>query len=36
MTAKAHGGLIDIHGVTVAEVDDKMRVTGLETWFDPL
>jgi hypothetical protein len=34
--AKAHGGPIDIQGVTVAEVDDQLRVLKLETWFDPL
>lgn len=36
MTAKAHGGLIDIQGVTVAHMSDKMQVTKLETWFDPV
>lgn len=34
--AKAHGGIIDIQGVTVASLDDKVRVEALETWFDPL
>ncbi|KAF2404332.1 hypothetical protein EJ06DRAFT_469925 [Trichodelitschia bisporula] len=36
VTAKAHGGLIEIHGVTIAEVDERFRVRKLETWFDPL
>ncbi len=36
ITVKAHGGSIDIEGVTVAEVDDHVRVQKLETWFDPL
>ncbi|KAK9321778.1 hypothetical protein V1517DRAFT_325361 [Lipomyces orientalis] len=33
---KAHGGLIDIQGVTVATVNDGLKVEKLETWFDPL
>ncbi len=36
MTAKAHGGSIDVQGVTVALVDDKFRLQKVETWFDPL
>ncbi|KAI5370140.1 Putative NTF2-like domain superfamily protein [Septoria linicola] len=36
VTAKAHGGLIDIEGVTVAEVDDKVRLQVIQTWMDPL
>lgn len=36
VTAKAHGGQIDIEGVTVALVNDELRVQKLETWFDPL
>lgn len=36
VTAKAHGGMIDIEGITVAEVNDKLQVLNLETWFDPL
>jgi hypothetical protein len=36
VTAKAHGGPIEIFGVTVAKVDDKVRVQALETWMDPL
>ncbi|KAI9688146.1 MAG: hypothetical protein M1822_001652 [Bathelium mastoideum] len=36
ITAKAHGGQIDVEGVTVAHVNDKLQVVKLETWFDPL
>ena len=36
VTAKAHGGPIDIEGVTVATVDDKVRLQNVQTWFDPL
>jgi hypothetical protein len=36
VTAKAHGGSIDIQGVTIAHLSDKHQVTKLETWFDPV
>lgn len=36
VTAKAHGGIIDIEGVTVAQVDDKVRLQAIQTWMDPL
>ncbi|KAH8674519.1 hypothetical protein BGZ60DRAFT_404175 [Tricladium varicosporioides] len=36
VTAKAHGGQINIQGITVAKVDDKVRLQSVETWFDPL
>lgn len=36
VTAKAHGGTIDIQGVTVAKVNDKLQLQSVETWFDPL
>ena len=36
ITIKAHGGSLDIQGLTVAKVDAKLRVTSLETWFDPM
>jgi hypothetical protein len=36
VTAKAHGGLIDIQGVTVATVNDKVQLQSVRTWFDPL
>jgi hypothetical protein len=34
VTAKSHGGPIDIQGVTVADMDENMKVTHLETWFE--
>jgi len=34
VTAKAHGGPIEVFGVTVATVDDKVRLQKVETWFD--
>jgi hypothetical protein len=34
VTAKAHGHLIDIEGVTVADLDDQMKIVHLETWFE--
>ena len=33
---KAHGGKIDIQGITIAHVDDKVRLQNVETWFDPM
>ncbi|KAF2639297.1 hypothetical protein P280DRAFT_402786 [Massarina eburnea CBS 473.64] len=36
VTAKAHGGAIDIQGVTVATVNDKLQLQSVRTWFDPL
>lgn len=36
MTAKAHGGSIDIQGVTVATVNDKLQLQSVRTWFDPM
>ncbi|KAF7534952.1 hypothetical protein G7054_g5752 [Neopestalotiopsis clavispora] len=36
VTAKAHGGPIDIQGVTVAHLSPKFQITKLETWFDPV
>jgi hypothetical protein len=36
VTAKAHGGSIDIQGVTVATVNDKVQLQAVRTWFDPL
>ena len=36
VTAKAHGGAIDIQGVTVASVNDKVQLQDVRTWFDPL
>jgi arginine deiminase len=34
VTAKAHGSLIDIEGVTVADLDANMKIVHLETWFE--
>ncbi|KAF2839769.1 hypothetical protein M501DRAFT_932858 [Patellaria atrata CBS 101060] len=36
ITSKAHGGSIDIEGVTIAHVDNKVRLQKVETWFDPM
>lgn len=36
MTAKAHGGVIDIVGITIATVDEKVRLQAVDTYFDPL
>lgn len=36
ITAKAHSGVIDIQGVTVATVDEAVRLQAVDTWFDPL
>lgn len=36
MTAKAHGGAIDITGITTATVDDAVRLQNVNTYFDPM
>lgn len=36
VTAKAHGGPIDIEGVTVATVNEKVQLQSVRTWFDPM
>ncbi|KAG9245553.1 hypothetical protein BJ878DRAFT_533829 [Calycina marina] len=36
VTAKAHGGQIDIQGVITAKVNDKLQLQSVEVWFDPL
>lgn len=36
VTVKAHGGPIDIQGISIATVDDQARIQRVETWFDPL
>ncbi|EMC94675.1 hypothetical protein BAUCODRAFT_555502 [Baudoinia panamericana UAMH 10762] len=36
VVAKAHGGPIEIFGITTATVDDKLRLQALDTYFDPL
>lgn len=35
VTIKAHNGILDIQGVTVAKVNDTLQIESLETWFDP-
>lgn len=32
VTIKAHRGILDIQGVTVAKLNEKLQVTSLETW----
>lgn len=36
VTVKAHGGPIDIQGISIATVDYQARIQKVETWFDPL
>lgn len=36
VTAKAHGGPIEIFGVTVASVNDKLQLQEVDTYMDPL
>ncbi|KAF8214938.1 hypothetical protein K438DRAFT_1926605 [Mycena galopus ATCC 62051] len=36
VTIRAHGKVLDIEGVTVAIVNDKLQLQKVETWFDPL
>lgn len=36
VSAKAHGGPIEIYGTTIAIVDDKTRVQSLDTYMDSL
>jgi hypothetical protein len=36
VTVKAHGGPIDVEGVTVATVNDKVQLQSVRTWFDPM
>ncbi|KXG50191.1 uncharacterized protein PGRI_061580 [Penicillium griseofulvum] len=33
---EAHGGPIDIEGVVVAKVNDKLQVQSLDIWYDPM
>lgn len=33
---KANGKKIEIKGVTVAELDDQLRILSLDTYFDPI
>lgn len=34
VTIKAHGKPLDIQGITIAKLDDQLRVESLETFFD--
>lgn len=34
VTIKAHGQTLDIQGITIAKVNDKLQITSLETFFD--
>ncbi|KAK4123114.1 hypothetical protein N657DRAFT_634316 [Parathielavia appendiculata] len=36
VTIKAHGGPIDIEGIAVAEVNDKLQLQKVEVFFDPM
>lgn len=36
VTIKSHGAVLDIQGVTVAKLNDKLQIASLETWFDPM
>ena len=36
VTAKAHGGQIDIQGITIAKVNEGLQLQSVEVWFDPL
>lgn len=36
VTVKAHGGQIDITGITIAKVNEKVQLQSVETYFDPL
>ncbi|KAL4787339.1 hypothetical protein BJX76DRAFT_318916 [Aspergillus varians] len=33
---KAHGGVIDIEGIVVAKVNDKLQLQSIDVWFDPM
>ncbi len=33
---KAHGGIIDVEGVLVAKVNDKLQIQSIDVWFDPM
>jgi hypothetical protein len=36
VTLKAHGGNIDIEGMAVAVVNDKLQLERVDVWFDPM
>ncbi|KAL4740623.1 hypothetical protein BDV11DRAFT_90122 [Aspergillus similis] len=33
---KAHGGMIDIEGIVVAKVNEKLQLEKVDVWFDPM
>jgi creatinine amidohydrolase/Fe(II)-dependent formamide hydrolase-like protein len=33
---KAHGGVIDIEGIVVARVNEKLQLQKIDVWFDPM
>lgn len=33
---KAHGGTLDIEGMLVAKVNDKLEIQHIDCWFDPM
>lgn len=35
VTAKASGKVIEVFGITVAEINDKFQITFLETFWEP-
>lgn len=36
VSLKAHGGNIDIEGMAVAVVNDKLQIEKVDIWFDPM
>lgn len=36
VTIKPHGGLIDIQGLVVAKVNDKLQLQSIDVWYDPM
>lgn len=33
---KAHGETLDIQGIVIAKVNDKLQLESIDVWFDPL
>ncbi|KAB8235918.1 uncharacterized protein BDW43DRAFT_15859 [Aspergillus alliaceus] len=36
VSVKAHGGLIDIQGIVIAKVNDKLELESIDVWYDPM
>jgi hypothetical protein len=36
VTIKAHGGPVEIEGVTVGEVNDRLQLRKVDVFFDPM